>query len=96
MDIVLVLNGDHMVAGWIQDINVNWSDEFNLHALSHFKWLSWLMVPGFSEVLYVTFKIFILVIRTEDQKITVMSVIFVLMPVTFEITFLINGVVLGF
>ena len=54
------------------------------------------MVPGFSEVLYVTFKIFILVIRTEDQKITVMSVIFVLMPVTFEITFLINGVVLGF
>lgn len=53
------------------------------------------MVPGFSEVLYVTFKIFILVIRTEDQKITVMSVIFVLMPVTFEITFLINGVVLG-
>ena len=54
------------------------------------------MVPGFSEVLYVTFKIFSLVIRTEDQKITVMSVIFVLMPVTFEITFLINGVVLGF
>lgn len=54
------------------------------------------MVPGFSEVLYVTFKIFILVIRTEEQKITVMSVIFVLMPVTFEITFLINGVVLGF